>query len=166
MKHFHIGRKWVTSQESPADQLRASWKLQSDLQTSWKGQSMKQKPFLKNYFHEILDVLWDKCVDYSGNYRAPKRTWWWKEIYEMGGKIIFQCFCFLLRNFELYCKLLQSPNKLYDPLQNDCICQGILHSLTEHFHSLAKLLHLPRNFTISRRTTTFTQETIRSLAKL
>ncbi len=53
--------------------------MKASIRTPWKGQSIKQKTFSKNDFHEILDV-WDKCVDYRGNYRTPKRTWWWKKM--------------------------------------------------------------------------------------
>lgn len=70
---FHARRKRVTSLESPTE--RIGWHAINFL----KGSANETHAvYQRNGFHKILNILLDTCVDYSRNYRAPKRTYQWK----------------------------------------------------------------------------------------
>lgn len=93
----------------------------------WATDSLKQKPFSNTYLHQILDVLWDKCVDYSGNYRDPESTWWWKKREENRS---FSASASSYETSHSLANVLHSAKKLHDLLQNYYI--QVLF-LTPHF---------------------------------
>lgn len=69
---------------------------------------------------------------------GPKGTWWWK-IYEIGGKIVLQCFCFVSQMFCVFQRNLCFPEIFY-------ICSQNLWVLSERTQSF---LRKCKNFLLS-----------------
>ncbi len=64
--------------------------------------------------------------------------------YEMGGKIIFQCFCVLSLNYCITPKHLRSPELCARSIKHLNCLTKLLHSLTKHLNFLTKVMHFPK----------------------